>query len=117
MDNLKKVLILLFIFKKKVYQCRRPIVVIIDTSLIAIRWTIKQDNQEGIKFVIRFEAKILMNRQKAYFQIKYEFWRALTTLKSKKNYFIGTNVALETIFLLLLGLVSNYFTLNIAMLR
>ena len=69
-------------------------IVIVDTSPIAIGWAIGQDDLDGKRFAIRFGAKILTNRQRAYPQVKKKLLGAFTALKAKINYLIGANVVL-----------------------
>ena len=70
------------------YNCGRPVIVTVDTSPIAIGWTVGQDDEEGKRFAICFGAWILKKRQKAYPQVKRELWGALTALKADINYLI-----------------------------
>lgn len=71
-DKLKVVLKLLLILTQVDYNYGRPMIVIIYISPIAIEWTIGQDNKEDNQFVIRFEARILTEKQRAYLQVKNE---------------------------------------------
>ena len=89
----------------------------VDTSPIAIGWAVGQDDEEGNRFAIRFGARILIERQRAYPQVKRELWGALTALKADRNYLIRANVVLETDSLPLLGMISNCNSSDIAMLR
>ena len=82
-------------------------IITVDTSPIAIGWAIGQDDKEGNRFAIRFGARILTERQRAYPQVKRELWGALIALKADRNYSIGANVVLETDCLSLLGMISN----------
>ena len=117
MDGLKEVLQAPPVLQQVDYDCGRPVVVTVDTSPIAIGWAIGQDNTEGKRFAIRFGARILTERQRAYPQVKRELLGALTALKAERNYLIGANVVLETDCLPLLGMVANCSIPDIAMLR
>lgn len=52
------------------YNYRRPVIVTIDVSPIAIGWTIGQDDKEDNQFAIRFEKRILIERQRDYPKVK-----------------------------------------------
>jgi hypothetical protein len=117
MDGLKNILKSPPILKQVDYECGRPVIVTVDTSPIAIGWAVGQDDAEGRRFAIRFGARILTERQRAYPQVKRELWGALTALKADKNYLIGANVVLETDCLPLLGMIANCSSPDIAMLR
>jgi hypothetical protein len=93
------------------------VIVTVDTSPIAIGWAVGQDDTDGKRFAIRFEARILTERQRAYPQVKRELLGALTALKAERNYLIGANVVLETDCLPLLGMIANCSIPDIAMLR
>ncbi len=117
MEELKEVLRSPLVLKQVEYQSGRPVIVTVDTSPIAIGWAIGQDDEEGNRFAIRFGARILTERQRAYPQVKRELWGALTALKADRNYLIGANVVLETDCLPLLGMITNCSSPDIAMLR
>jgi hypothetical protein len=117
MQNLKDVLRSPPVLRQVDYECGRPVVVTVDTSPIASGWAVGQDDEEGRRFAIRFGARILTERQRAYPQVKRELWGALTALKAERNYLIGANVVLETDCLPLLGMIANCSTPDIAMLR
>jgi hypothetical protein len=117
MESLKEILKLPPILRQVNYECDRPVVVTVDTSPIAIRWAIGQDDVEGRRFAIRFGARILTDRQRRYPQVKRELLGALTAIKADRNYLIGANVVLETDCLPLLGMIANCSTPDIAMLR
>ncbi len=117
MTELKKILESPPILKQVDYNCKRPVIVTVDTSPIAIGWAVGQDDGEGKRFAIRFGARILTERQRAYPQVKRELWGALTALKAERNYLIGAEVVLETDCLPLLGMVANCTSPDIAMLR
>ena len=44
------------------YDSGRPVIVTIDTNSITIGWAVGQDDIDGKRFVIRFGAKILIER-------------------------------------------------------
>lgn len=117
MDGLKVVLKSPLVLRQVNYNYRRLMIVIVYTSLIVIEWIIGQDDKESNWFVIRFGAKILIERQRAYPQIKRELWNALIIIKAKTNYLIGTHVVLKINYLFLLQMVFNYTILDIIMLR
>ena len=117
MEGLKEILKSPPILRQVDYDCNRPVVVTVDTSPIAIGWAIGQDDAEGKRFAIRFGARILTERQRAYPQVKRELLGALTAMKADRNYLIGADVVLETDCLPLLGMVANCSTPDIAMLR
>lgn len=117
MDGLKEILQSPPVLQQVDYDCGRPVVVTVDTSPIAIGWAIGQDDAEGKRFAIRFGARILTERQRAYPQVKRELLGALTALKADRNYLIGANVVLETDCLPLLGMIANCSIPDIAMLR
>jgi hypothetical protein len=117
MDDLKKILKSPPVLKQVNYDCQRPVIVTVDTSPIAIGWAIGQDDEDKKRFAIRFGARILTERQRAYPQVKRELWGALTALKADRNYLIGAEVVLETDCLPLLGMIANCSSPDIAMLR
>ena len=116
MEELKKILRSPQVLKQVEYNSGRPVIVTVDTSPIAIGWAVGQDDEERNRFAIRFGARILTERQRAYPQVKRELWGALTALKADRNYLIGANVVLETDCLPLLGMISNCNSPDIAML-
>lgn len=117
MIELKRILESPSVLKQVDYTCGRPVIVTVDTSPIAIGWAVGQDDEEGKRFAIRFGARILTERQRAYPQVKRELWGALTALKADRNYLIGAEVVLETDCLPLLGMIANCSSPDIAMLR
>ena len=117
MMELQKILESPTVLKQVSYTCGRPVIVTVDTSPIAIGWAVGQDDEEGKRFAIRFGARILTERQRAYPQVKRELWGALTALKADRNYLIGAEVVLETDCLPLLGMIANCSSPDIAMLR
>jgi len=86
MKGLKEILKSLPILKQVDYDCDKSIVVTIDTSLIAIGWAISQSDVEGKWFAIRFGARIFIEHQRAYPQVKRELLDALIALKADRNY-------------------------------
>ena len=116
-EGSKEILKSLPVLRQVEYDSGRPMIVTVDTSSIAIGWVVGQNDPDGKWFAIRFEAKILTKRQRAYPQIKRELLGALIALKVERNYLIGTNVVLETYYLPLLGMIANCSIPDIAMLR
>jgi len=82
MENLKRILSSPPVLRQVDYKCGRPVIVTVDTSPIAIGWAVGQDDHEGKRFAIRFGARILTTRQRAYPQSKKGTWGALTCSKS-----------------------------------
>ena len=117
MEGLKETLKSPPVLRQVEYDSGRPVIVTVDTSPIAIGWAIGQDDLDGKRFAIRFGARILIERQRAYPQVKRELLGALTALKAERNYLIGANVVLETDCLPLLGMIANCSIPDIAMLR
>lgn len=117
MEELKKTLQSPPVLKQVEYESGRPVIVTVDSSPIAIGWAVGQDDERENRFAIRFGARILTERQRAYPQVKRELLGALTALKAERNYLIGANVVLETDCLPLLGMISNCNSPDIAMLR
>ena len=107
MEGLKETLKSPLVLRQVEYDSGRPVIVTVDTSPIAIGWAIGQDDLDGKRFAIRFGARILTKRQRAYPQVKRELLGALTALKAERNYLIGANVVLETDCLPLLGMIAN----------
>jgi hypothetical protein len=117
MEGLKEILKSPPVLRQVEYDSGRPVIVTVDTSPIAIGWAVGQDDTDGKRFAIRFGARILTERQRAYPQVKRELLGALTALKAERNYLIGANVVLETDCLPLLGMIANCSIPDIAMLR
>jgi hypothetical protein len=117
MEGLKEILKSPLVLRQVEYDSGRPVIVTVDTSPIAIGWAVGEDDTDGKRFAIRFGARILTERQRAYPQVKRELLGALTTLKVERNYLIGTNVVLETDCLPLFGMIANCSIPYIAMLR
>jgi hypothetical protein len=117
MEGLKEIQKSPLVLRQVEYDSGRPVIVTVDTSPIAIGWAVGEDDTDGKRFAIRFGARILTERQRAYPQVKRELLGALTTLKVERNYLIGTNVVLETDCLPLFGMIANCSIPYIAMLR
>jgi hypothetical protein len=96
MQQLEKALITALVLRKPNYACGRPIIVMVDTSLIGISGALSQEDTEGNKYAIRFGAKVLSPRQRSYTQIMRELWGMVTTLKTNKDYLIGVPVIVKT---------------------
>ncbi|KAL2630017.1 hypothetical protein R1flu_014703 [Riccia fluitans] len=99
------------------YKCRRPVILTMDTSPIAIGWAIGQDDAQGNRFAARFGAKVLSTRQCAYPQVKRELWGVVTTMKAEKEYLMGASVVVEIDCLPLLGMITNCLTPDMTMLN
>ena len=56
------------------YMEGMPIYVIVDTSAIGIGWVINQEGEGNVRYVVRFGAKVLTERQQRYAQVKLELW-------------------------------------------
>lgn len=117
MKKLKKLLSSPPTLKKVDYDSGRPVVLTVDASPIGIGWAIGQDDGEGNRFVVRFGAKVLNSRQRAYAQVKRELWGVVTAMKHEKEYLIGASVVVETDCLPLLGMITSCSTPDLAMLR
>ena len=59
-------------------------VVIVDTSPIAIGWAIGQDDTIDKRFAIKFRARIFTEQQQAYPQVKKKHLDAFIALKTEK---------------------------------
>ncbi|KAL3694614.1 hypothetical protein R1sor_008265 [Riccia sorocarpa] len=117
MEKLKRALQSPPVLRRLDFTCRRPIVVIVDTSPRAVGWAIGQDDADGVRFAGRFGAKILTGRQRDYPQVKRELWGVYTAMRTDRNFLIGAAVMLETDCLPLLGMIANCSTPDITMLR
>jgi hypothetical protein len=117
MQRLKDLLTSPPVLRKIDYKCNRPVILTVDTSPIAIGWAIGQDDPDGHRFAVRFGAKVLSARQRAYSQVKRELWGVVSAMKAEKDYLIGAMVVIETDCLPLLGMIINCTTPDIAMLR
>ena len=58
--------------RKAVYEKDTPIYVTIDTGLVGIGWVVNQEDEDGMRFPIRFGTKVLSKRQRGYAQVKRE---------------------------------------------
>ena len=45
--------------RKAVYEKRIPVYITVDMSPTGIRWVVNQEDEDGIRFPIRFGAKVL----------------------------------------------------------
>ena len=89
----------------------------VDTSPTGIGWVINQEGEDNARYVVRFGAKILSERQQRYAQVKWELWGIVSTVKMDKDYLIGSEVIIETDCLPILGMISGCATPDLAMLR
>ena len=105
------------VLQKARYDAKHPIIVTIDTSPTGTGWAISQEGKDGSRYVIRFGAKILIERQRAYPQIKRELWGMLIAIITDRGYLIGADVTIETDCRSLLGMISSCEIADIAMLR
>ena len=80
MKKLKKTLLRAEALKKPNYD--RPIIVTVDTSPTGIGWVINQYDPDGLRYPIRFEAKVLNERQCGYAQVKRKLWGVVSAIKS-----------------------------------
>ena len=103
--------------RKAVYGKDTLIYVTVDMSPTGIAWVINQEDHNGMRFPIRFGAKVLSERQQVYAQVKRELWGIVSAVKADKDYLIGTEVIIETDCLPILGIVSRCATPDLAMLR
>jgi hypothetical protein len=117
MKKMKKLLSSPPTLKKVDYECGRLVILTVDASPIRIGWIIGQDDDSGNRYVVRFGAKVLNSRQRAYAQVKRELWGVVTAMKNEKEYLIGASVVVETDCLSLLGMITSCSTPDIAMLR
>ena len=56
--------------RKAVYRNDTPIYITVDTSPTGIGWVVNQEDEDGMRFPIRFGAKVLSERQRGYAQVK-----------------------------------------------
>ena len=49
--------------RKAVYEKGTPVCITVYTSPTGIRWVVNQEDEDGIRFPIRFGAKVLSERQ------------------------------------------------------
>ena len=97
--------------RKAIYRKGTPMYITVDTSLTGIRWVISQEDESGIRFPIRFGAKVLSERQRGYAQVKRKLRGVISAVK------VGTEVIIDTDCLPILGMVSGCATPNLALLR
>ena len=57
---------------KAVYEKGTPMYIMVDTSPTGIGWVVNQEDEDGIRFPIRFGAKLLSDQQRGYAQVKRE---------------------------------------------
>ena len=50
--------------RKAVYEKGTPVYITVDTSPTGIGWVVNQEDEDGIRFPIRFGAKVLSERQR-----------------------------------------------------
>jgi hypothetical protein len=103
--------------RKPEYAGGKPIFVTVDTSPTGIGWVINQEDEDEKRYVIRFGAKVLSERQRKYAQVKRELWGIISAIKSDREYLIGAEVVIETDCLPILGVISGCNAPDIAMLR
>ena len=58
--------------RKAAYEKGNPIYITVDTSPTGIGWVVNQEDGDGIRFPIRFDTKVLNERQRGYAQVKRE---------------------------------------------
>ena len=90
--RMKEALVVASALRKAVYSKDIPIYVTVDTSPNGIGWVINQEDEDGVRFPIRFDAKVLSGRQRGYAQVKRELWGIVSAVKADKDYLIGTEV-------------------------
>ena len=56
--------------RKALYRKDTPIYVTVDTSPTGIGWVVNQEDEDDLRFPIRFGAKVLNERQRGYAQVK-----------------------------------------------
>ena len=117
MKRLKGLLVAAPALRKAVYKEGTRIYVTVDTSPTGIGWVINQEGEDSIRYVIRFGAKVLSERQRGYAQVKRELWGIVSAVKVDKDYLIGSEVVIETDCLPILGMISGCATPDLAMLR
>ena len=69
--------------RKAVYGKDTPIYVMVDTSPTEIRWVVNQEDEDGMRFQIRFGAKVLSEGQRGYAQVKRELWGIILAVKNQ----------------------------------
>lgn len=115
--KLKRLLSSPLVLQRISYEDGKSVILTIDISPIAVGWTLGQNDEEGNRFAIRFGAKRINEQKRNYLQVKQELWKIVTTMKNRRDYLIGAPVIVETYCLLLLEMITNCNTLDIAMLR
>ena len=58
--------------RKAVYGKDIPIYVMVDTSPTGIGWVVNQEDEDSMRFPIRFGANVLSERQRGYPEVKRE---------------------------------------------
>ena len=91
--------------------------VTVHTSPTGIGWVINQADSDDSRYPIRSGAKVLNERQCGYAQVKRELWGIVSVIKSDRDYLIGAEVVIETVFLLILGIMRCCTIPDVAMLR
>ena len=112
-----KLLLEALALRKTDYTEGKPIYIIVDTSPTGIGWAINQEDKENNRYVIRFGAKVLSDRQRKYTQVKRELWGIVFVVKAYRAYLIGAKVIIETDCPPILGMISSCATLDIVMLQ
>ena len=79
------------------------------TSPIDIGWVINQEDENGIRYAIRFGAKFLSERQRMYAQVRRELWRIVTIAELDQDYFMWAEVVIETDCLPILRMIYGMF--------
>jgi hypothetical protein len=100
--------------RKADYARGKPIFVTVHTSLTGIGWVINQEDEDDNRYMIRFGAKVLRERQWKHAHVKREL---LGIVSSDRKYLIRVEVVIEIDCLPILGMVSGCDTPNITMLR
>ena len=88
-ESVRKLLTTALALKKVVYGKGTPVYITVDTSPTGIGWVVNQEDEDGIRFPIRFGAKVLSERQRGYAQVKRELWGIVSAVKADKDYLIG----------------------------
>ena len=58
--------------RRAVYEKGTLMYITVDTSPTGIRWVVNQEDEDGMRFPIRFGEKVLSERQRGYAQVKRE---------------------------------------------
>lgn len=117
MESLKEALISPPVLRPLVYGDGMIVILTVDASPVAAGWALSQETSEGQRYVARFGAKTFNERQRRYPQHKRELWGIRCAMHQERNYLIGASVLLETDCLILLGMIANCTTADIAILR